>query len=88
MRYLAAKVSRPTGDVYVAIRVAIGSLTPGTFVNVIEIKPIAVVAALTTRYHITLDRLQASGAGPLAPTDTNRTEEGRSRNRRVELVEQ
>jgi OOP family OmpA-OmpF porin len=48
----------------------------------------AVVAALVTRYHVAAARLRASGIGPLAPVATNRTEEGRARNRRVELVEQ
>jgi OOP family OmpA-OmpF porin len=48
----------------------------------------AVVAALVTRYHVATARLRASGMGPLAPVATNRTEEGRARNRRVELVEQ
>ena len=48
----------------------------------------AVVTALVTRYHVPLARLRASGIGPLAPVATNRTEEGRAMNRRVELVEQ
>jgi OOP family OmpA-OmpF porin len=48
----------------------------------------AVVAALVTRYHVAAARLRASGIGPLAPVATNRTEEGRAKNRRVELVEQ
>jgi outer membrane protein OmpA-like peptidoglycan-associated protein len=48
----------------------------------------AVVAALSTRYRVPAGRLQAVGAGPLAPVATNRTEDGRSKNRRVELVEQ
>ncbi len=36
---------------------------------------------------ISEDRLQAAGAGMMAPITTNRTEEGRALNRRVELVE-
>ncbi len=48
----------------------------------------AVVAALVTQYHVAAARLQASGVGPLAPVATNRTEDGRAKNRRVELVEQ
>jgi OOP family OmpA-OmpF porin len=48
----------------------------------------AVVAALVARYRVAPARLRASGIGPLAPVATNRTEEGRARNRRVELVEQ
>jgi OmpA-OmpF porin, OOP family len=48
----------------------------------------AVIAALATQYHVALPRLQAAGVGPLAPVATNKSEEGRSKNRRVELVEQ
>jgi OmpA-OmpF porin, OOP family len=48
----------------------------------------AVVQALTTRYGVAPACLLAQGAGPLAPVASNRTEEGRARNRRVELVEQ
>jgi hypothetical protein len=33
-------------------------------------------------------RLTPQGAGPLAPVASNKSEEGRARNRRVELVEQ
>ena len=48
----------------------------------------AVVAALVTKYHIPAAKLQAAGVGPLAPVATNRTEDGRAKNRRVELVGQ
>ena len=48
----------------------------------------AVVLVLSTKYHVNPARLQAGGAGPLSPVTTNRTDEGRSKNRRVELVEQ
>ena len=39
---------------------------------------------------LTIDarRLKAYGVGPLVPASTNRSEEGRAANRRVELVEQ
>jgi outer membrane protein OmpA-like peptidoglycan-associated protein len=48
----------------------------------------AVVQSLTGKYAVASARLLAQGAGPLSPVDTNKTEEGRARNRRVELVEQ
>jgi OOP family OmpA-OmpF porin len=48
----------------------------------------AVVKALTTEYGVAAARLQAFGVGPLAPVASNLTEEGRAKNRRVELVAQ
>ena len=48
----------------------------------------AVVQALTTKYGIAAARLSAQGAGALAPVASNRSEEGKAKNRRVELVEQ
>ncbi len=48
----------------------------------------AVVRALTAKYGVAGARLKSQGAGPIAPVATNRTEEGRAKNRRVELVEQ
>jgi OOP family OmpA-OmpF porin len=47
----------------------------------------AVVYALVDKYGIAADRLVAKGVGPLSPVSTNKTEEGRKLNRRVELVE-
>jgi OOP family OmpA-OmpF porin len=48
----------------------------------------AVVKELTTRHAIPATRLKAAGTGPLAPMAPNETEEGRAKNRRVELVKQ
>jgi OmpA-OmpF porin, OOP family len=48
----------------------------------------AVVKVLTTRHGVAAARLKAAGAGPIAPVASNGTEEGRAKNRRVELVEQ
>lgn len=47
----------------------------------------SVTKELIVRYAIAPDRLRAAGVGPLAPVASNRTEEGRAKNRRVELVE-
>jgi OmpA-OmpF porin, OOP family len=48
----------------------------------------AVLAALTTKYGVAAPRLKAFGAGPYSPVASNKSEEGRAKNRRVELVEQ
>jgi len=48
----------------------------------------AVVKALVSKYSIAATRLQAFGAGPTAPVASNQTEEGKAKNRRVELVAQ
>jgi flagellar motor protein MotB len=171
MRYLAAKLVRPAGDVYVSLVVEKDKYEGGTWLSIIEVKPMgtglvtvnadalanditktghvavygiyfdagkadikpqstpvleeiakllntdaslklhvightdnvgslasnmtlskqraeAVVSVLTTKYRISAKRLQAGGVGPLSPVATNRTEEGRAKNRRVELVEQ
>jgi len=47
----------------------------------------AVAAWLEERHDIDGDRLQPAGAGMMAPVATNRSEDGRQQNRRVELVE-
>jgi len=48
----------------------------------------AVVKALTSRHGIDAKRLRAYGVGSLAPVASNKTEDGKAKNRRVELVEQ
>ncbi|MBI4797178.1 MAG: DUF4892 domain-containing protein [Desulfarculus sp.] len=48
----------------------------------------ATVKALASRHGIAAARLTPKGVGPLAPVATNQAEEGRSKNRRVELVAQ
>ena len=47
----------------------------------------AVVKFLISEYGIDENQLLAYGVGPLVPVASNRTEEGRAKNRRVELVE-
>lgn len=46
----------------------------------------AVVAALTSQYSVDVKRLKPAGVGPLSPVAANDAEDGRSKNRRVELV--
>ena len=48
----------------------------------------AVVAVLTTKHGVAATRLKGYGVGPLAPVGTNDTDDGRTKNRRVELVKQ
>jgi outer membrane protein OmpA-like peptidoglycan-associated protein len=48
----------------------------------------AVVNALVSDHRIAPARLIANGVGPLAPVASNAAEEGRAKNRRVELVAQ
>ncbi len=48
----------------------------------------AVVKALVNDHRIAASRLIANGVGPLAPVASNAAEEGRAKNRRVELVAQ
>lgn len=46
------------------------------------------LTALSTTHGIAAARLEGYGVGPLAPVASNGTEDGRSKNRRVELVKQ
>ncbi|MEO7474833.1 MAG: OmpA family protein [Gemmatimonadales bacterium] len=49
-------------------------------------RALAIKQALTTEYHVAPERLTTAGFGEALPKDRNDTEEGRARNRRVELV--
>lgn len=46
----------------------------------------AVVKALTTTHRVDAKRLRAAGAGMIAPTAANDADDGRAKNRRVEVV--
>lgn len=48
----------------------------------------AVVAALVSQFHVAPARLLSAGVGPLSPVASNKSEDGRAMNRRLELVEQ
>lgn len=48
----------------------------------------AVIAALTSKHGIAASRLRPFGNGPFAPVASNGSEDGRAKNRRVELVTQ
>jgi outer membrane protein OmpA-like peptidoglycan-associated protein len=47
----------------------------------------SVINELVTKHHIVASRLIAFGNGPYAPIASNKTDDGRAKNRRVELVE-
>ena len=46
----------------------------------------AVVKTLVSKYNVDKNRLTSAGVGPLAPVTSNDTEEGKAKNRRVELI--
>jgi outer membrane protein OmpA-like peptidoglycan-associated protein len=48
----------------------------------------AVVRALSSQYGIPAARMTSRGLGPLAPVTANATDDGRAKNRRVEMVQQ
>ena len=48
----------------------------------------AVSKVLTAKHGVAVSRLKAMGAGPISPVASNATEDGKAKNRRVELVEQ
>lgn len=52
-----------------------------------EARSNAVMNELISKHSIAAARLKAYGVGPLSPVASNKTEEGRAKNRRVELVE-
>jgi outer membrane protein OmpA-like peptidoglycan-associated protein len=47
----------------------------------------AVVNELVSKYQVEKTRLTAQGVGPLSPVAANKTEEGKAKNRRVEMVQ-
>ena len=49
-------------------------------------RSIAMLQVLDERFHLPKRRMSFGGYGDAAPLDTNQTEEGRARNRRVDLV--
>jgi OOP family OmpA-OmpF porin len=58
-----------------------------TNVKLSQARAQSVVAALVSQHAIAASRLVAYGSGPYAPVASNKTEDGRAKNRRVELVE-
>jgi len=56
-------------------------------VRLLQARAQSVITALVSKHSIAAARLIAFGAGPYAPVATNLTDEGRAKNRRVELVQ-
>jgi OmpA-OmpF porin, OOP family len=52
-----------------------------------ERRAATVVKYLVSQHQVSAARLMAKGVGPLSPVASNKAEEGRAKNRRVELVE-
>ena len=48
----------------------------------------AVLNELITKYGIASEQLRAHGSGSTSPVENNSTDEGKAKNRRVEIVEQ
>jgi len=55
--------------------------------NLSESRAKAVVSVLVSKYNVDKSKLTPAGVGPLAPVSTNDTDDGKAKNRRVELVE-
>ena len=60
---------------------------PAMNVKLSQARAQSVVSALVTKYGIAASRLIPFGNGPYAPVASNKTDDGRAKNRRVELVE-
>ncbi|MBV7380382.1 OmpA family protein [Maritimibacter sp. DP4N28-5] len=61
-----------------------GSLAANIAIS--EQRAISVMERLVSRYGVAADRLEAKGIGYLAPIASNQTDDGRTRNRRVEAI--
>jgi OOP family OmpA-OmpF porin len=65
---------------------AVGTLNSN--MDLSQRRAVATVNVLTGKYGVSPARLRSWGDGPTSPVATNKTEEDRAKNRRVELVEQ
>jgi outer membrane protein OmpA-like peptidoglycan-associated protein len=76
-------------DSALALRVVGHTDATGDFTHNLQLSEArakAVVTALSSRFGVNAARLSAHGVGQLCPVASNDTDEGRARNRRVELV--
>ncbi len=65
-----------------------GTGSPGHDLKLSQDRAQAVMQALVSGHGIAASRLRSYGCGPYAPVASNDNEEGRAKNRRVELVKQ
>ena len=78
--------SNPTLKVYIVGHTDMVGEAAGN-VKLSQARAQSVINALVTKHGIAATRLIAFGNGPYAPVGSNKTDEGRAKNRRVELVE-
>jgi OmpA-OmpF porin, OOP family len=55
-------------------------------IDLSKMRAAAVVGALSKRFEVPADRMKSAGVGMVAPVATNANEDGRAKNRRVEVV--
>lgn len=88
---LAEIVKMLTADAALKVYVVGHTDNVGQFAHNIKLsqdRAASVVNALVSRHAIAAARLTPFGAGPTVPVASNKGEEGRAKNRRVELVAQ
>lgn len=77
----------PTLKVYIVGHTDMVGEAAAANVKLSQARAQAVITALVSKHGIAATRLIAFGNGPYAPVGSNKTDEGRAKNRRVELVE-
>ena len=88
---LAEVAKMLAGDAALKVYVVGHTDNAGTFdanMKLSQARAQSVVQALATQHGIDAARLKAVGVGPVAPVQSNDSEAGRAKNRRVELVRQ
>jgi outer membrane protein OmpA-like peptidoglycan-associated protein len=81
----------PINNYYLSIYVVGYTDSDGTLdlnMNLSKARANSVVEELISVYSIEPSRVKPYGVGPLSPVESNDTDQGKSKNRRVELVKQ
>jgi hypothetical protein len=87
-QYVLADATALGRDIRSSGHVAVYGITFDTNMTLSQARAEAVVQALVSQHGIAAARLKGYGVGPLAPVATNDSDEGRAKNRRVELVKE